>query len=293
MTEISGRRVGGLSKYEDFEGLRERAIALRRAGFSLRQIRDELKVHNNDLLNRLVHGEPPPEWTKRPNAKDDLRERARELRLQGWTYDQIQVELGCSKSSISLWVRDLPKPERREPSEQARLAGRKRWEHELAVRDEARQRTKAAAEQAIGDLSDRELFLVGVALYWAEGAKDKPYDRRENVLFVNSDPSVIQTYVAWLNLLGIAPERRQYRLMIHESADVAAAEQYWADLLRVDVATFQQTTLKKHNPKTVRKNTGEGYHGCLVIRVRKGADLYCHIEGWWNGITADAVTRLR
>ncbi len=293
MTEISGRRVGGLSKYEDFEGLRERAVALRRAGFSLRQIRDELKVHNNDLLNRLVHGEPPPEWTKRPNAKDDLRERARELRLQGRTYDQIQVELGCSKSSISLWVRDLPKPERREPSEQARLAGRKRWEHELAVRDEARQRTKAAARQAIGDLSDRELFLVGVALYWAEGAKDKPYDRRENVLFVNSDPGVIQTYVAWLNLLGIAPERRQYRLMIHESADVAAAEQYWADLLRVDVATFQQTTLKKHNPKTVRKNTGEGYHGCLVVRVRKGADLYCHIEGWWNGITADAVTRLR
>ncbi|MEU5219077.1 hypothetical protein AB0G79_23155 [Streptomyces sp. NPDC020807] len=62
-------------KYADFEGLREQAVALRREGLSRRQIRDRLHVDNNDLLNRLLEGEPPPEWTKRPNAKDDLRER--------------------------------------------------------------------------------------------------------------------------------------------------------------------------------------------------------------------------
>ena len=63
---------------DHFEDCRERAIALRKAGLSRRQIRDRLKVHNNDILNRLLEGEPPPEWTKRPNAKDDLRARARE-----------------------------------------------------------------------------------------------------------------------------------------------------------------------------------------------------------------------
>ncbi|MFI6037613.1 helix-turn-helix domain-containing protein [Streptomyces sp. NPDC051315] len=99
-------------KYADFESLRKQAIALRRAGHSLRQIRDELQVHNKETLQRLVEGEPPPEWAKRPRAKDELRERARELRQQGWTYKQIQAELGCSKSSVSLWVRDLPAPGR-------------------------------------------------------------------------------------------------------------------------------------------------------------------------------------
>lgn len=82
-------------KYADFEALRERAVALRQEGLSRRQIRYRLHIDNNDLLNRLLEGEPPPEWTKRPNAKDDLRDKARELRLQGWTYDQIQVEPGC------------------------------------------------------------------------------------------------------------------------------------------------------------------------------------------------------
>ncbi|TPQ20670.1 helix-turn-helix domain-containing protein [Streptomyces sporangiiformans] len=272
------------SKYADFEGLREQAVTLRRAGFSRRQIRDRLHVDNDDILNRLLEGEAPPEWTKRPNAKDDLRARARELRLQGWTYDQIQVELGCSKSSISLWVRDLPKPERRDPTEQAKLAARKRWEHELALRDEERQRTKTAALAEIGDLSERELFLLGVGLYWAEGGKDKPYNRREYVNFVNSDPGMISVFLAWLDLLKIERERRRFRVMIHESADVTAAEQYWADLLDVDRCSLSKTTLKKHNPKTVRKNVGDTYRGCLVISVLQSADLYRRIEGAWYGI---------
>ncbi|MGW1158386.1 hypothetical protein ACWD5Q_06335 [Streptomyces sp. NPDC002513] len=277
-------------KYADFEGLRERAVALRRAGYSLRQIRDELKIFNNDLLNRLVKGEPPPAWTKRPNAKDDLRARARELRLQGWTYDRIEAELGCSRSSVSLWVRDLPRPERRRSPEEAAAIARRGWEEKLRIRDEERRRTKEAAKQSIGELSPRELFLVGVGLYWAEGGKDKPYARRENVTFVNSDPGVIKAYLAWLDLLEVEPERRRYAVMIHESADIAGAERYWAALVGADSSAFNKTTLKKHNPKTARKNVGAAYRGCLVIKVLKGADLYRRIEGWWCGIVGAATT---
>ncbi|ROQ24635.1 hypothetical protein EDD98_7247 [Streptomyces sp. PanSC19] len=276
------------SKYADFENLREQAIALRREGLSRRQIRDRLHVDNNDILNRLLEGEPPPEWTKRPNAKDDLRARARELRLQGWTYDQIQVELGCSKSSISLWVRDLPKPERKRTREEASEIARRGWEVTLRRREDERQNRKGLARDEIGFLTERELFLIGVGLYWAEGSKSKPYARRENVIFVNSDPDMIMLYLAWLDILGIEPERRRYRVMIHESADVAAAEQYWADLVQVDVATLCKTTLKKHNPKTVRKNIGDDYRGCLVVSVLRGSDLYQRIEGWWSGMVVEA-----
>ncbi|WP_406279492.1 hypothetical protein OHT93_15345 [Streptomyces sp. NBC_00191] len=265
-------------------------MALRREGLSRRQIRDRLFVDNNDILNRLLEGEPPPEWTKRPNAKDDLREKARELRLQGMTYDQIQVELGCSKSSISLWVRDLPKPERRDPSEQAKLASRKRWEHERPRREAEREKTKLAAFDEIGQLTDRELFLIGVGLYWSEGSKSKPHRRQETVVFINSDPGMIRVYLAWLALLGVQRDSLRYRVMIHESADVDAAERYWAALAGVDVSALSKTTLKSHNPKTVRKNVGDGYRGCFVIRVLGCAELYRRIEGWWCGIVVGSVS---
>ncbi|MGJ5755326.1 putative ATPase subunit gpP of terminase [Streptomyces puniciscabiei] len=280
------------SKYADFEGLRERAVALRRAGYSLRQIRDELKIFNNDILNQLVKGEPPPEWTKRPNAKDDLRAKARELRLQGWTYDQIEAELGCSRSSVSLWVRDLPRPEPRYTPEEQRALMREGLARRRATEREKREETKVAALREIGELSDRELFMVGTALYWAEGSKSKPYDRRERAIFVNSDAGVIRTYLAWLDLLEVDRERLNFRLLIHESADVDAAHRFWAAVADIDPSVFAKPTLKKHNPKTVRKNTGDDYHGCLVIGVARSAHLYNRIEGWWNGIVAQAEARL-
>nr|WBO78477.1 hypothetical protein SBE_002088 [Streptomyces sp. SBE_14.2] len=267
-------------KYADFEGLRERAVALRRAGYSLRQIRDELKVYNNDILNRLVKGEPPPEWTKRPRAKDDLRDRARELRKQGWTYDRIQAELGCSKSSISLWVRDLPSPERQPPdTSAARLGVQRAVENRRAAREEMRNRAYAQ----VGSLTPRELFLIGVGLYWSEGAKAKPGAHRR-VIFVNSDPNMIRVFLSWLDLLGVEPERRRFSVNIHESADIPAAESYWAEQVGIQVGDLLKTSLKKHNPRTNRTNTGEGYHGCLRVAVLMSADLHRRIEGWWYGI---------
>ncbi|MEU5110235.1 hypothetical protein AB0G64_01885 [Streptomyces longwoodensis] len=284
---------GTTAKYADFEGLRARAVALRRRGHSLRQIRDELKVYNNELLHQLVKGEPPPEWTKRPNAKDDLREKARELRLQGWTYDQIEAELGCSRSSVSLWVRDLPRPRPRHTPEEHRALMQEGLARRRAAEHEERAEIKRAARDGVGELTDRELFLVGVALYWAEGSKSKPYDRRERAVFVNSDPGVVQVYLAWLDLLEVERERLGFRLLIHESADVDAAHRFWAAITDTEVSAFAKPTLKRHNPKTVRKNTGDDYHGCLVIAVARSAHLYNRIEGWWEGIVTCSAARLR
>ncbi|MFH9687071.1 hypothetical protein ACH4LE_12245 [Streptomyces sp. NPDC017413] len=276
------------SKYADFEGLRERAVALRREGLSRRQIRDRLHVDNNDILNRLLEREPAPEWTKRPNAKDDARAKARELRLQGMTYDQIQVELGCSKGSISLWVRDLPKPERRRTREESSAIGRRGWEATLQRRDTERRAMKGKAAGEVGEMTDRELFLLGVALYWAEGSKSKPYRTQERGTFVNSDPGMIEVFLAWLRLLGVPQERLRFHIHIHETADITAAERYWITLTGAAPSAFGKTSLKRHSPKTNRKNIGDNYRGCLSVRVLKGADLYRRIEGSWCGIVGAA-----
>lgn len=283
MTEIT-------SKYADFEGMRARAVALRRQGLSRRQIRDTLFVDNNDILNRLLEGEPPPEWTKRPRAKDDLRAEARELRLQGLTYDQIQLELGCSKGSISLWVRDLPKPPKRTREEASAIA-RRGWERTLERREEERQETKRLAAEEVGALSDRELFLIGVGLYWAEGAKSKPHRRQERITFINSDRHMIEIFLGWLDLLEVPRDSLRFHVHIHETADVPTSERFWAEVVGVDVTRFGKTTIKRHNPKTNRKNMGEGYNGCLSVRVLRSADLYRRVEGWWYGIVGAALSR--
>ena len=127
-------------------------------------------------------------------------------------------------------------------------------------------------------------MLVGAGLHWAEGAKDKPYDRRECLVFVNSDPDMIRLFLRWLALFDVSRDRLRCHVMIHESADVEGAERYWADLLGIGVTDLGKTALERHNPKTVRKNVGEAYRGCLAIYVRQSAELYRRVEGCWYGI---------
>ncbi|WP_314174618.1 hypothetical protein [Streptomyces winkii] len=218
--------------------------------------------------------------------KSELKARARELRHAGKTYDEIVAELGVAKSSVSLWVRDLPTPRR--SVEHARRMAQARWEPFRRERELTRRHTTEHARRAFGRLTERDLFVLGVGVYWAEGTKCKPHRPSEVVTFVNSDSDMIRVYLAWLALLKVAPDRLRFSVMIHESADVKAAERYWADLAGADPGAFGKTTLKRHNPKTVRKNVGAGYRGCLVVRVLQGADLYRRIEGWWSGIVCGA-----
>jgi len=262
---------------------REQAVALRRAGKSRREIKEILGITSNATLDRLLAGEPPPEWTRRPRAKDDLHAKARLLREQGLDYNQIAAELGVSKSSISLWVRDLPRPERLSYEECRKRAAEgvhRYWEAERPVREAQREATRAVAAAEIGTLTRRELLIGGAIAYWCEGGKNKPYHRQDRVIFMNSDPGIITFFLRFLDAAGVDRGRLIYRVQIHESADVAGAEQFWLTLTAATPDQFRRTSLKRHNPKTVRKNVGEAYHGCLRVDVRQSADLYHRIEGW-------------
>jgi predicted transcriptional regulator len=271
--------------------LRERATALRLAGNSLREIKEITGVTSNSRLGEALRGVPPPAWTRRPRAKDDLHAKARELRGRGYTYVEIGAELGVSKSSVSLWTRDMPRVGRIS-AEEIRLrkaaANSRYWAAESPRREMGRLAiTKKAAAQ-IGHLSDREVIIAGAIAYWCEGTKNKAYRRADNrVVFINSDTQLILLFLRFLAVAGVERERIYCRVAIHENANVAAAQQFWQQVTGLPDEQFQKPTLKRHNPKTVRKNTGAAYHGCLVIHVRKGLELYRRIEGW-----AQAATRV-
>jgi len=276
----------------DHGQLREDAVALRRAGKSVRQIKQILGPIGHRALHDALRGEPPPEWTRRPNAKDALRAKARELRLQGLDYEEIVAQLGVSKSSVSLWVRDLPRPPRVAPEQcAARTSERMRryWATERPVRAASstarRAAASAAAAASIGGLTDREILIAGAVAYRCEGAKNKPHRRVDRVTFANSDPELISFFLLFLDTAGIPRSDLAFQLQIHETADVESAKRFWRTLTGAQPAQFRKVSVKRHNPLTTRKNTGDSYHGCLRIDVMHSCELYRRIEGWASAAT--------
>ena len=245
-------------------------------------------MRNVRTLDRWIAGIPAPDWTRRPRAKDHLRDCAVRMRRDGCSYRQISSALGVSKSSLSLWLRDvaLTDEQRCLLAERSPEASRRRAASLRARRIATTERVVRQSRSQIGRLTARELLVAGVVAYWAEGSKSKPWSRSERVLFTNSDPTMITLFLRWLDMLAIPRSELRFHLQIHERADVAAALRFWQTVMAMPETQFLAPVLKRHNPKTVRKNTGERYVGCLRICVGKSTELYRRIQGWYEGIVS-------
>jgi hypothetical protein len=265
---------------EELVSKRDEVIRLRQAGKSLREIKAITGIASNRFLADALRGIPPSAWTRRPNAKDDLRARARELRASGLAYNEIVRQLGVSKGSVSLWVRDMPRLSEVEVLARQSEGSASYWRQERPRRQVARQAAVAEAASQIGALTDRELLIAGAVAYWCEGAKSKPHRRSEQVTFVNSDPGLIRLFLRFLALIGIRSDRLGCRLHIHDDANESDALEFWRGVTGLGSEQFRPSVFKPSRPDTIRKNTSVSYHGCLQIRVHRGQELYWRLDAW-------------
>ena len=135
-----------------------------------------------------------------------MREQAIDLRRQGWSYKMILEQIKVSKSTLSLWLRDVPMETEVIIEERHRVGRAKRAKN--TSRYYLQKRIAAQREADIrycelidSSFSNRELFLLGLALYWGEGAKTG-----SNVSVSNSDPEVIKLFMHWMKqCFGIIP----------------------------------------------------------------------------------------
>lgn len=240
-------------------------------------------------LTDWLRGIEPPAWTRRPNAKDDLRGRALALRAQGWSVNDLAIEVGVAKSTVHAWVKHIPldrDTERaRRKQEHAAVMAAGRWDAKRAERDHRQGEVHAEAGAAVGRLSDRDLLILGAAVYWCEGAKSKPWRRLDRLTFINSDPGLVSLFLRFLAVCGRGAESLAYRVHIHETADAEAAVEWWAAELGVPRELFQRPTIKRHSPATRRANVGSDYHGCLAVSVPRSRELYWRVEGVMAALT--------
>lgn len=214
---------------------------------------------------------------------------ARELRLKGKSIGDIAKSLNCSKGSVSSWCSDIFLSQIQknrlvlqsiEGSNKGRLIANENKKKERLDRLE---KLRKIGKNKVSQISKRELFLIGAALYWAEGGKTQRV-----TTFINSDPKMILLLINWLNTcLNIPINRLTCRIEINEIHNdrLKIIEKYWANLTNIPTSQFTKPSLK-HSIVHKIYQTNDNYFGSLQIKVSKGTNLNYEILGYIDGLTS-------
>jgi hypothetical protein len=140
--------------------------------------------------------------------------------------------------------------------------------------------------QEIGKLTRRELWLIGIALHWAEGSKQRESSLSTGVIFTNSDPHMLSLFLNWLKVLGVEKRDIFFELYVHDSRtqEIPASKIWWSKKLRITPSDFGAVYMKRDKIMTNRKNITDLYHGLIRIKVRSSTSLNRQINGWIEGI---------
>ena len=224
-------------------------------------------------------------------SKNNLKEQAINLRREGKTYREIRMFVPVAKSTLSEWFKEVGLAEIQfqritdlKIKAQKRGAQRKR---EIRIESQKLIQQKSATE--IKNISIRELWLIGIALYWAEGAKQKEHNPSAGVKFSNSDAKMITLFIRWLKeCILVTDDQIKCDVYIHENHKYRLSEviTFWSSEIGFLKEHFTRIYFKKNIPKkTYRKNNGVLYNGLLRVSIRASSVLNRRISGWIYGIT--------
>ncbi len=185
------------------------------------------------------------------------------LRKKGYSYSQIKEKLGISKSTLSGWLQPYPLSEKR--IRELTADSPKRIERYInTMRKKREEGFSIAFEKAkkdIGKITDRELFVAGFFLYWAEGGKTN----NNTVTLTNTDPTMLHTYLKWLKLLGIEKDKIKVKLHLYKDMDINKEVLFWSKELGIKKENFRKTWVKDSNMSNLNYKNNFGHGTCNLI----------------------------
>lgn len=207
-------------------------------------------------------------------AKFELKIKARELRKGGKSLKEIAQSLGVSKSSVSLWCRDIILTEEqmsflKPGSPKGGMKGRMMAAHgNRRKKKEAIAKAKEWAHVQVSNFNKRDLLTTGIALYWGEGGKA---ESTGTFNFSNSDPRMITLMYQWLHeFFGVTLEDLHLRVSINDMHEprIGKVIDFWSELLQIERTRFK-TSFIHTKQKKVYENY-DIYYGVLSLRIKKG-----------------------
>lgn len=214
-----------------------------------------------------------------------IKEKARALRAQGMSYKEILSTIPVSKSTISLWCRDVPltllQKKRLWQKRDLQMSGIR------AIQTMFWNRRCEAFSEGVArcvSVDAKSRYIAGLMLYWAEGSKGpKP------ATIANSDPRVIRFMVQWFTeFFEVPPEHLTISLHLHSGQNENKMKLYWSRLTGIPLRNFRKSFIKPEG-SGYRKNIL--YNGTVKLTVFRPGSSYIlfKILGGINGFLSQTI----
>ena|SRR3989344_1187682 len=216
-------------------------------------------------------------------AKSASRLLALKMRREGESILEIAEKLGVSKASASLWCRNIELTRRQKDrlfrnklkgGLKGRLIGAEVNKNKR-LRNIKEQET--IARNIVGDLTSRDMLMLGIALYWGEGTKNP---NTSGTTITNSDPATVLFAQRWFEQLGVKREMFRPYIFINEMHKPREKTllNFWSHYLDIPTSQFARTVFLKTKSRKIYENPNS-YYGVLALRVRKSKTLKYRILG--------------
>ena len=220
---------------------------------------------------------------------------ALKLRLAGKSYSEIANSLGIPKATLSGWFTGLQLPEQAKERLAKRvyqkavsaLIKRNHTQTNLAQQNAHNIRNNAKTE--ISDLNERDVFMLGVSLYWAEGYKrpivqNGKVKTHHPVSLTNSDHELVKIFLKFLREICQVPEEKiTGEIRVYDHHNQAYLLNFWSKATNIPFNRLK--TIK--NGVSISNQRIRPFnilpHGTIQIRVNS-TNLYHKIMGWIEGL---------
>lgn len=208
--------------------------------------------------------------------------KAIELRKQGNSYHEILRQIHVSKSTLSLWLRDVELTAAQKQDlyiTRPQLARYKTSKRRQQERIDLTNLIIIESKEEAKKLAHDSFFVAGVMLYWAEGSKSETTERTQ---FCNSDPKMIRIMMQWFRkYCNIEEKKFTVTIHAHSLHCRKEIEIYWSDITGIPLTQFYKTQIK---PTSLGHRKNKLYNGTCAVRIYN-KNVFRKIKGWKLGLT--------
>ncbi|TSD03205.1 MAG: Uncharacterized protein Athens071416_266 [Parcubacteria group bacterium Athens0714_16] len=212
-----------------------------------------------------------------------VKNHAIKLRKKGFSYSFIINETDVSKSTLSCWLSKIPFKPNKETVERIGRGKLKTAMIKTSQKMQMIEKTKKIAKEDITNISERDLFMLGLGLYIGEGSKSANIVR-----VINSDPDIIKLAIKWFEkTCGIDKNNFSITIHLYPDNDIEKCLNYWSGVTGIRRSNFNKTYIDTRKDKKVFKK-GKLPHGTAHLTVisngkkELGVFLFRKINAWTN-----------